>query len=298
MRAIEKTGRNFLLKLDSDLLRTFLAVIETGSISAGAIQIGRSQSATSLQVKRLEVVLGKPLFERHSRGIVLTRAGEKLEITARQAVSLLDNSLADITSSDVAGRIRMGIPDDQSKAMLSDIVAKFAKDHPRVELDVRCASGAGFSKEVATGELDLALYEVKTKEPGVYVLREEQTFWATSRFHNAHMLEPLPVALFDRACWWCDVALETLKASGRNYRVVFTSESVAGVTAAVEAGIAVALLGERSIGGNSRVLTEFEHFRHMPVSKLVLETGTRAESPALSAMSSTVRKAFADVVRR
>lgn len=280
-------------KLDSDLLRTFLAVIETGSISAGALRIGRSQSATSLQVKRLEIILGKPLFERHSRGIVLTPTGEKLEITARQTVSLLDSSFADITSSDVAGRIRVGIPDDQSKTMLSDIIAKFAKDYPRVELDVRCASGAGYSKEISTGELDLALYEVQTSDPGVVVLREEYTYWVTSRFHNAHMREPLPVALFDRACWWRDIALETLKSSGRNFRVVFTSESVAGVTAAVEAGIAVGLLGERSIGGNSRVLAEIKQFKNMPVSKLVLETGIRADSLALTALSNAIQSAFA-----
>ncbi len=278
--------------LDSDLLRSFLAIIDTGSISAGAARIGRSQSAVSLQVKRLEQIVGKPVFERHARGVALSPAGEKLEPVARRTVSLLDASLADIRSDDLAGAIRIGIPDDRSKTVLSGIVADFAKRHPMVELNVQCASGAGYAEAISAGELDLALYEVETAGPRQEILSDERTFWAASRVHSPEVLDPLPVALFDRACWWRDIALKTLRDSGRTYRIVYSSESVGGVAAAIEAGIAIGLLGESGIGKDFRILTEPDIFTRMPHSRLVLDKSGSAAGPAVQAMSEAIRTAF------
>lgn len=279
-------------KLESDLLRTFLAIIDTGSISAGAVKIARSQSAVSLQVKRLESIVGKPVFERHGRGVVLSPSGEKLEPVARRTVSLLDASLADIRSDDLAGTIRIGIPDDRSRKILAGIVAEFAKRHPQVELEVHCAAGAGFEQALADGNLDLALYEVETAGSRHEVLSDERTFWVASRFHSPDLLDPLPIALFDRACWWRDIALQTLRHSGRNYRVVYSSESVGGVAAAIEAGIAIGLLGEAGIGKDFRILTQPDVFNRMPHSKLVLDNPGSAAGPAVQAMSDAIRQAF------
>lgn len=278
--------------LDSELLRSFLAIIDAGSISAGAARIGRSQSAVSLQVKRLEAIVGKPVFERHARGVVLSPAGEKLEPVARRTTSMLDASLADIRSDDLAGNIRIGIPDDRSRQVLAGIVAEFANRHPQVALNVHCASGAGFAEAVRKGRLDLALYEVEAAGPGQEVLREESTFWVASRFHSPQHLDPLPVALFDQACWWRDIALRTLRDSGRAYRVVYSSESVLGVAAAIEAGIAVGLLGETGIGKDFHILTEPAIFKQMPRSKLVLHRSEAAAGPAVNAMSEAIRQAF------
>lgn len=279
-------------QLDSDLLRTFLAIIDAGSISAGAARIGRSQSAVSLQVKRLESILGKPVFERHGRGVIISATGEKLEPTARRAVSLLDRSLAEIKSDELAGVIRLGIPDDHSQIVLADIIAEFSKRHPLVELDVRCASGAGFRHAISGGTLDLAIYEVETVASYMEVLRDEKTFWVSSRFHTAHELEPLPVALFDRDCWWRDAALNTLRRSGLAYRVVLSSESVSGVAAAIKAGIAVGLLGQSSIDRGFRILKVPKAFTEMPTSKLVLERRKDLNSAVSEAMAAAIKRAF------
>ncbi|MCR9137098.1 MAG: LysR substrate-binding domain-containing protein [Alphaproteobacteria bacterium] len=279
-------------KLESELLRTFLAIIDTGSISAGAAKIGRSQSAVSLQVKRLESIIGKPVFERHGRGVVPSPAGEALEPVARHTISLLDASLAQIRSDDLAGTLRIGIPDDRSRTILAGIVAEFSKRHPQVELEVHCAAGAGFAEAVADGRLDLALYEVEAAEPRHEVLSDERTFWVASRFHFPDRLDPLPIALFDRACWWRDVALQTLRRSERNYRIVYSSESVGGVAAAIEAGIAIGLLGEAGIGKEFRILNEPDVFNHMPHSKLVLDQGGLSAGPAGKAMCAAIRQAF------
>ncbi len=280
--------------LNSDLLRTFLAIIDTGSISAGAVRIGRSQTAVSMQIKKLESVLGRPVFERHGRGVSLNTAGEKLEATARQTVSLLDASLAEIKSDELAGLIRLGIPDDRSKTVLSNIVAEFAKSHPRVELVVQCASGATYAQAIAAGKLDVALYEVESTSPHLDVLASERTYWVSSRHHCVHEQDPLPVALFDHDCWWREMALDTLHRSHRDYRVVFSSESVAGVATAIRAGIAVGLLGQSSIEEGFCILSEPGTFQDMHVSKLVLDQRQDLTGSAVRALTEIIRQAFAD----
>lgn len=278
--------------LDTDLLRTFLAIIDTGSMSAGASKIGRSQSAVSLQVKRLEATLGKPVFMRHGRGVVPSAVGEKLEPVARQTVSLLNASLAEIRSDELAGVIRLGIPDDHSKSVLADIIASFAKKHPLVEINVRCASGAEFADAISNGHLDLVLYEVETAEDHHHVLAEENTFWVTSRLHSAHELSPLPIALFDRDCWWRDVALNTLQRSGLAYRIAYSSESVSGVAAAIRSGVAIGLLGQSSIGRDFRILTKPASFTAMPRSKLVLDRRRNVSGAVVDVMAETIVQAF------
>lgn len=278
--------------LSSDLLRTFLAVAETGSVTEGAGRIHRSQSAASLQIRKLEDVLGQPVFDRHGRGVVLTEAGERLLPVARDVTRKLDATLRDLTSDDLRGKLRLGIPDDQSKDTLSRIIAGFAESHPLVDLDVTCALSAGFPDALAAGALDLAIYEVAHPEPGLDVLRRERTCWLVSRHHDLLSREPVPVALFDRECWWRDAALQALRARGRPFRVVYSSQSVAGVAAAIEAGIAIGLLGETGINADLRRLGPDDGFAGMPVSSLVLGLRPDADSPPVRAMRAAVRKAF------
>ncbi len=280
-------------KLDTDLLRTFLAVADTGSITAAADKIGRSQSAASLQINRLETLLGKAVFDRHGRGVLLNPIGEKLEAVARRAVVALDECLAEIKSENLAGRIHIGIPDDHSKSVLSTIIAGFARHNPSVEIDVRCALSADFPAAISKGELDLAVHEVETVTPGMDILRQERTHWVTSSLHDVHMRDPLPIALFDRKCWWREASLRALKTSGIDYRIVYSSESVTGVIAAIEAGVAIGLLGVSSISDTMRILEHPQSFAATPISKLVLERKPGAEGPVVRAMSTAIEAAFA-----
>ena len=280
------------MTLETDLLRSFLAVIDAGSISSAAERIGRTQSAVSLQIKRLEEVTQTPVFERHGRGVSLSEAGKRLEPVARQAVRLLDNSLAQIRSDDLSGTLHIGIPDDRGKTKLANMIAHFTRQHPQVDLNVHCASGAGFGEAIRRGNLDMAVYEVETVLPRHHVLREERTRWVASSDHAPQDIDPLPVALFDDACWWRDVALDTLRRSGSSYRVVFSSESVSGITAAVDAGIAVALLGESTIADNHRILESPEFFDQTPTSRLVLDRRTGSHGPVIDAMSDVIRSTF------
>jgi DNA-binding transcriptional LysR family regulator len=278
--------------LDSELLRSFLAVARHGSFSAAAASVFRSQSALSLQIKHLEEIIGQAVFRRHARGVELTEAGEKLRPAAEQVVSLLDSTASELRADPLRGRLRIGIPDEYGDSLLPGVVARFARDHPRVELSVRCALSADFPAALERGEIDLAIHAVETPAAGMQPLRRERTCWAVSRDHAVQTRDPLPVAVFDRACWWRDRALEALERSGRSYRVVFSSESVTGIAAAVSAGVAVGALGENSLRAGFRELTPRDGLPALPDSQLVLQRGPCADTPLAAAMSRELIEAF------
>ena len=278
--------------LDSELLRTFIAVTNAGSVTEGATQIHRSQSATSLQIKRLESIIGRAVFERHGRGVALTEAGRHLLPIAHEVTARLDGALRDLSQRPVSGKLRLGVPDDHGREKLTRIIATFMRAHPQVELDVTCAMSTGFPEALDKGRLDMAVYEVEHPTPKEEVLYEDPTCWVASDRTNFSDADPLPVALFDHACWWRDAAIASLQARNKAYRVVFSSQSVAGVVAAVEAGVAVGLMGRSSLQRGLSVAPAGFGFAPTPTSKIVLATGT-VQNPELTvAMKLAIRSAF------
>jgi len=275
--------------LNSDHLRTFLAIDEAGSVTGGAERIGRSQSATSLQIKQLEEVVGQPLFRRHGRGVLLTIAGEKLRPVAKTVVQSLDKTLSELRGSGLSGKLRIGMPDDHSRTELAGIIADFAALHRDVELEVQCALGAGFSTALKAGSLDLAVHEVQKPGAGDDVLRTDHLIWMGRADRDFPASAPLPIAVFNRECWWRDLALASLDAAGVAYQVVFTSESPVGVRAAVQAGIAAGLLSPLEPTDGLKPLPNLTN-RHP--TYLVLQKGLDARGPICDAMGEAIRRSF------
>lgn len=275
--------------LSSDHLRTFLAIHEAGSVTAGAARISRSQSAASLQIRALEAVIGTPLFRRHGRGVTLTEAGERLHPVARRVTHALDKTLADLRGVGLRGALRIGMPDDHSRTALAAVFAEFATRHPEVDLEVHCASDTGFGAALAAGTLDLAIHEVAAPGPNDRVLRQASLVWMCRRDSDLETRDILPVAVFDRACWWRDAALAALDQTGRRYRVVFTSESTVGVRAAVTAGIAVGLLNAAHPAPELRALPDLPPG---PPSFLVQSRARQATGPVADAMQAAISRAF------
>lgn len=278
--------------LDSDLLRTFVAVTQAGSVTDGAARIYRSQSATSLQIKRLEAILGRRVFERHGRGVVLSDTGRQLLPVALEVTARLDSVLRDISQNTVAGKLHVGIPDDHGRAKLAEILASFARHHPKVELDVTCALSTHFPDALDKGVLDLAIYEVECPKEHEEVLIEDPTCWVSSVHREFPANECLPVALFDHTCWWRDAAITSLKARGKPHRIVYSSQSVSGVIAAVEAGIAVGLLGRSSLHSGLSVMSNTLGFGNTPTSKLVMAVSGSEETRPQDAMKAAIRSAY------
>ncbi|WP_341235920.1 LysR substrate-binding domain-containing protein [uncultured Sulfitobacter sp.] len=278
--------------LDSDLLRTFVAVTEAGSMTEGAARIYRSQSATSLQIKRLEAILGKSVFERHGRGVIMSDTGRQLLPAAKDVIARLDEVLRDISQEAVAGKLRLGIPDDHGRAKLAGIIAAFTRHHPKVELDVTCALSTGFPDALDKGLLDLAVYEVENPSQHEEVLFEDPTCWMSSAHRDFSADDILPVALFDHACWWRDAAIESLEARGKPYRMAYSCQSVSGVIAAVEAGIAIGLLGRTSLHSGLSVVGRNLGFGDTPASKLVMGASESQQDGPQVAMKEAIRVAF------
>jgi DNA-binding transcriptional LysR family regulator len=280
------------VRLDSELLRTFLAVTREGSFSRAAECVFRSQSAISLQIKQLEAVLGRPLFQRHARGVMLNQCGEKLLPVAEQVIALLDRTAGELRADPLHGSIRIGIPDEYGSSLLPGVIAQFLREHPRVELSVRCSFSADFPAALERGEIDLALHAVETPRDGMRVIHHEATCWASSGLHAPQTRDPLPIAIFDRACWWRERALQALERNGREYRVVFSSESVTGVAAAVAAGVAVGVLGESSLRDGLIRLSPAEGFPALPDSVLVLEAAADVDPELAAAIGDALSVAF------
>lgn len=280
-------------RLDTDLLRTFIAVAEAGSLTRAGAVVGRTQSALSMQVRQLEAAVARPLFARGPRGMALTAAGEALLARARRIVALLDEAERSFRADRLEGAVRVGMPEEHGSTLLPALLARFAREHPGVEVTIRCGASAGLSAGLVRGELDLAVVVADRGGVAGEVLARDPTVWATSAAHLAHEADPLPVALFEPGCWWRDRALASLDASGRRWRVACTSASVAGVAAAVASGIAVAVLARSTIPTGSRALAAAEGFTPLPGSDVVLQHAPGLASPAVTAMRGMIREAFA-----
>ena len=186
--------------LDTDQLRSFAAIVDTGSFTRAAERVNKTQSAVSMQIRRLEEQLGRPLFVKAGRGVKLTDDGEKLVDYARQMLQIEAAAFASVSGKSLAGRIRFGIPDDYAENFLPEIVTRFTRRHPLVEISVVCDQTAVLRDRVAARELDMAV--VTECSGAAEVLREEPLLWVTGASSRAHERRPLPLALSSPNCSW------------------------------------------------------------------------------------------------
>ena len=284
-------NENERLPLSSEWLRSFLAVAEAGNVTHAAERLGRTQSAISVQIRKLEEGISARLFARQARGMVLTEEGQRLLPAARRALNELGR-IGELFSRPLKGRVRVGIPGDYSVEVLERVLAGFAERHPGVEVSVRSGFSVSFPEAVRRQELDMAVYTATPGEPLGKPLLQEETLWVAARAFSVTDDEPVPLALFERACWWRDAAIEAMERAGRRYRVAYSSESVAGVKAAIGAGLAVGVLSACSLDGSLRVLSEEEGFLPLPQSTLVFLVGKAAEQSVAQEMERAIRTAL------
>lgn len=229
--------------LESDVLRTFVAIAESGSFTRAAGQIYRSTSAVSMQIKRLEETLGRSLFIREARQVRLTPAGEILLGYARRLLKLNEEAVAQFLQPALQGRVRFGTPADVGTRILPGLLALFARSHPGVEVEVSVARGIDMIERIDAGELDLALITTgnlgqddSRGEP----IHSEPLVWAGRSGGVAALRTPLPLALASPDCAWRRQALDALDRIGRGYRIAYSSEQSSGQEAAMIADLAIA----------------------------------------------------------
>jgi DNA-binding transcriptional LysR family regulator len=279
-------------RLDSDLLRTFVAIVDSGSFTRAADAVRRTQSAVSMQVKKLEGIVGRPLFLRGGRGLRLTAEGEALLGDARRVLELLDQAARSLRAETPQEPLRIGIPEEYGATLLPRVLAHFAAAHAAVEVSLQCAPSPALAAALARRELDAAVVVSDGEPVPGEILLHDPTLWVTSVHHLAQEQEPLPLALFDRGCWWRDWALRALNRQGRAYRVAYSSASIAGVAAVIASGLAVGVLGRSTMPPGTRALLPGDGFAALPGSNVVLLRGSGSASTALDSMAEALRGAF------
>ncbi len=284
--------------LDSELLRTFVTIADSGGFTRAAERVHRTQSAVSMQMKRLEETIGRPLFERNGRGVQLTPEGSTLLGYARRIVGLQQEALTALSQPEMVGSVCVGCPDDYVMRFMPGILARFAAHYPRVQVEVVCESSSRLVKSIADPDsgLDLALVtrEVGGVEDG-QIVRSEPVVWATSASHVAHELDPLPLALFETGCFFRAWALKKLEQQGRAWRIAYTSPSIAGIQAAVSAGLAVTILARSILPAGVRELTPAEGFEKFPNASIaLLRAREPGASPVVDALAGYIAEGFAD----
>ncbi|MBO0345818.1 LysR substrate-binding domain-containing protein [Roseibium limicola] len=252
--------------LDLDQLRTFVAIAEHGSFTRAAEAVYKTQSAVSMQMRRLEERVGRPIFYRDGRMSRLTEDGDRLLHYARRLVQLNDETLAAFDDSEVAGFVRLGTPDDYADRFLPEILARFSRTHPKAEVSVVCAPTPNLSELIRNNELDVSIvtHVPKFSQQGSEAIRREPLLWVASARHATENEAPIPLALGRATCDWRKAALAALQASGRESRILYSSWNSTAVGAAVLAGLAISVLPESAVRPGMRVLTEAEGFPRLP----------------------------------
>lgn len=245
--------------IDPELLRAFVAVVDSGGFSAAAQRLFRGQSAVSLQVKRLEDRLGAKLLERGPRHLKLTGEGEAILESARRILALNEELAARAREPELSGVVRFGAPEDFATTRLPAILATFTRTFPRVALEVTCELTLELLDRFHGGGLDLALIKREPAGPseGLRVWREPLV-WVAADHAAAQTSEPLPLVCSPRPCLHRKRATTALDAIGRPWRVAYSCGSLSGNHAALRAGLGVAVLPLDMVPHDLVILNEAE----------------------------------------
>ncbi|PUA47527.1 LysR family transcriptional regulator [Pseudomonas protegens] len=285
--------------LDLDVLRTFVTGVELNSFAKAAARLGRSTSAVSAQLKKLEEQIGTPVLTKSGRGLVLTAAGETLISHARRLLELNDGIFQTLRESQTAGTIRLGLQEDFGEHFLSDILRRFVQTYPRVKLEVRIARNAELLALVESADLDLALtWDTGHLPPPATRLGETPMHWIGAR-DTPHLMatddSPLPLIMFEAPCLLRSAAIQALDAARIPWRIALTSPSVSGIWAAVAAGLGLTL---RTRIGLPNHLTVVSGLPSVPSLGYVLHSHGGDPTPATQLLAALIKTSLEEQAYR
>lgn len=266
--------------LDPDLLRTFLAFAETGSLTRAAEIVGRSPSAVTTQMQRLEAAVGDTLMEAAGRGRMLSPAGEALAVHARRILAAHRDALLSLKGARAAGRVALGCTQDFTESGLPSILRLFAETHPRLKLDLRIGRSAELGGAFERSELDLALVMRNVPSADDHTVLREPMVWLGRQGCIDGPDGEVPLALLDAPCGFRQAAIAALEGAGRRHRIAATSASLSGLAAAVKAGIAVTARTGRMAGESIPRLDRKTLLPSLPTAEFSLRLRSDARGPA------------------
>ena len=256
--------------LEIDLLRAFVAVAETRSFTAAADVVGRSQSAVSQKVLRLEEILDRRVFNRTSRSLSLTQDGERLLVSARRMLEFNDAVMRELREPQVAGTLRLGIAEDFIPGQLPSLLARFSRTYPGVHLDLM----TGLSCELLTAFDDGRVDAVIAKKDGLAqrgrVIWREPLVWMAAADYPLDVSGPAHLVMLRPPCTYRELMISSLDTLRREWTAVCTASSLMGVQAAVAGGLGVTVLGRSFVQPGMQILTAPDHWPPLPMTEIVI----------------------------
>jgi DNA-binding transcriptional LysR family regulator len=296
------------LGFDLDLLRSFVAIAEERSFTRAAARVGRTQSAVSLQMQRLEGLLGQTVIVRGKGGSVeLSGEGAYLLGRARDLLELNDDIMRSMRAAPVHGTVRLGFPAELSAHFLSRILDRFSHAAPAVEVEVEVAASCIMGMKLKNSELDLVVVREGLEPrqwPAVEVWRSPMK-WITSEKHQQHLRDPVPLAnspahctwspFESKECQWYEMAVRALEQAGRRYRIVSTSSTVQALLAAAQAGLAVThtLADDRLLEG-LRPVRDDEGLPRLPECRYLMLKAREPRQSATDILAAQMRDVFSE----
>jgi DNA-binding transcriptional LysR family regulator len=278
---------------DLDVLRSFVTGIEQGSFAKAADRLGRSTSAISAQLKKLEDQAGTPLLRKAGRGMALTDAGETLLGYARRLLDLNDEAATAIRGVELEGWVRLGLQEDFGESLLPDVLGRFARAHPKVRIEVRIARNAELLERVTTGRLDLALaWDGGIASPYVERVSDVPMRWIDAAGLSPSPQtreEPLSLVVLEAPCLLRTAAIDALDRAGVPWRIAFTSASLAGIWAAVAAGLGISVRTPLGLPASVRALEANESgLPALPMLGLALHRAEAEPTPAVARLANLI----------
>jgi len=278
--------------LDPDLLMAFVAVAEQRSFTRAAVLLNRTQSAVSMQIKRLEDRLGVELFSRTKANVDLSPAGEGLLGYARRILSLNDEAVGRLAERKVEGVVRLGVMDDYGTSIVPPLLASFLAGYPRIHVEMETGLTASMPSRLGEAyDLVIAMHPEGRGE--AEFLRREQAVWATSAAHAVERQAPLPVALYPQGCLFRKWAIEALDAAKRPWRLAFVSHSLAAVEAVAAQGLAVTVVKRGTFPPKLRALSDHDGMPRLPAADICLHRAANL-SPAGALLADHLRTHIRD----
>jgi DNA-binding transcriptional LysR family regulator len=285
--------------LDTDQLRSFLAIVDSGSFTKAADRVHKTQSAVSMHIRRLEEQLGCALFVKQGRGARLTDEGERLIEFARRIVQVEAGAFAALSRKGLRGAARLGIPDDYAESFLADILARFNRRHPMVEVSVNCEASTDLGPQVAAGALDLALITDYEGLKGVEILREERLVWVASERFQVEVGTPIPLALGSATCCWRRATEQALSTAAPGVtQARFYSKNFSAIGTVLRAGLAATILPASLVGPGLKVLGRAEGLPELPLNRMGLIHAPGRPSEEAKALAESIRETLVAEARQ
>jgi DNA-binding transcriptional LysR family regulator len=276
------------MNLDPALLRTFVAVLDTGSFTRAAERLHLTQSAVSHQIRRLEEQLGRPLFQRTTRSLAPTEDGEDLRRYTRQILDALDALENRFRPSPISGEVRFGAPENFVGDRLPTLLCQFARSFPSVRLDVRVNMQLDLRSLVRNRDLDLAVVMTTEDSDEGTRIRQTQLVWVAAESFDLARDRLLPFAFFPAPCINRHVGISALDDTDVKWHTVFTSPSQQGISAAILSGLAISVLPQEDVEPGMRIVDGAYGLPPLPKANFTLICSGEGKTPAVQAFGQLI----------